>query len=113
MSTRIRPAVAAVIAIATFVVAACGPGDGSPPPPSSPASAPSAGTSASPAAGVFNPDPRWVDAGDDAAVEVGELLGTVGTVEVRSLFSGVVQGFIAVDGERVTPSQPIAWLRTV
>jgi [acyl-carrier-protein] S-malonyltransferase len=67
----------------------------------------------SPAAGVFNPDPRWVDAGDDAAVEVGELLGTVGTVEVRSLFSGVVQGFIAVDGERVTPSQPIAWLRTV
>jgi [acyl-carrier-protein] S-malonyltransferase len=66
----------------------------------------------SPAAGVFAPDPRWVDAGDGATVEVGELLGTVGSVEVRSLFSGVVQGFIAVDGERVTPSQPIAWLRT-
>ncbi len=66
----------------------------------------------SPAAGVFSPDPRWVDAGDDAKVEVGELLGTVGTTEVRSLFAGVVQGFIALDGERVTASQPIAWLRS-
>ncbi|MDQ3385196.1 MAG: ACP S-malonyltransferase [Actinomycetota bacterium] len=66
----------------------------------------------SPAAGVFTPDPRWAAAGEDARVEVGEVLGRVGSVEVRSLFGGVVQGFIAVDGERVTPSQPIAWLRT-
>jgi [acyl-carrier-protein] S-malonyltransferase len=66
----------------------------------------------SPAAGVFTPDPRWAGSGSGARVEVGELLGTVGAVEVRSLFAGVVQGFIAVDGERVTSSQPIAWLRT-
>ncbi len=66
----------------------------------------------SPSAGVFTPDARWAGAGSGARVEVGELLGTVGTVEVRSLFAGVVQGFIAVQGERVTPSQPIAWLRT-
>lgn len=66
----------------------------------------------SPAAGVFTPDPRWAAGGADARVEVGELLGSVGSTEVRSLFSGVVQGFIAVDGERVTASQPIAWLRT-
>ena len=66
----------------------------------------------SPAAGVFTPDARWAGSGSGARVEVGELLGTVGAVEVRSLFAGVVQGFIAVDGERVTSSQPIAWLRT-
>ena len=66
----------------------------------------------SPAAGVFTVDPRWAAHEADAKVDVGDLLGTVGAVEVRSLFSGVVQGFIAVDGERVTPSQPIAWLRT-
>ena len=66
----------------------------------------------SPAAGVFTPDARWAGSGSGARVEVGELLGTVGAVEVRSLFAGVVQGFIAGDGERVTSSQPIAWLRT-
>lgn len=72
----------------------------------------------SPAAGVFTPDPKWAGAGTDVAgvagaeVQVGDVLGTVGTVEVRSLFAGVVQGFIAVAGERVTSSQPIAWLRT-
>lgn len=65
----------------------------------------------SPAAGVFTRHPRWVDATGDARVEVGEVLGSVGATEVRSLFSGLVQGFIAVDGERVTASQPIAWLR--
>lgn len=50
MSTRIRPAVAAIIAIAMLIIAACGPGAGTTPTPSSP---PSTGPSASPAAGVF------------------------------------------------------------
>ena len=36
----------------------------------------------------------------------------IGDVEVRSRFAGRVMGLIAVDGERVTTSQPIAWLRT-
>ena len=64
----------------------------------------------SPAAGVFTPAERWA-AEPTGAVEVGELLGTIGEAEVRSAFAGTVMGFIAVDGERVTTSQPIAWLR--
>jgi [acyl-carrier-protein] S-malonyltransferase len=63
----------------------------------------------SPAAGVFTPDARW---SDGARVEVGDILGYIGDVEVRSLFAGTVGGFNALDGERVTASQPIAWLRT-
>jgi [acyl-carrier-protein] S-malonyltransferase len=40
------------------------------------------------------------------------VLGYVGTHEVRSPFEGELQAYIAVDGERVTSRQPIAWLRT-
>jgi [acyl-carrier-protein] S-malonyltransferase len=66
----------------------------------------------SPAAGIFTPAERW--SGDaSGTIEVGEVLGTIGEVEVRSLFAGHVMGLIAKDGERVTTSQPIAWLRTV
>jgi [acyl-carrier-protein] S-malonyltransferase len=63
----------------------------------------------SPTAGIFVPDARF---GDGARVEVGDLLGHVGDMEVRSLFAGTVGGFNALDGERVTASQPIVWLRT-
>ena len=62
----------------------------------------------SPGAGVFTPDAD-VDAG--TPVEPGTVLGTVGDHEVRSPFAGVVMGMLAVTGERVTTSQPIAWLR--
>jgi [acyl-carrier-protein] S-malonyltransferase len=62
----------------------------------------------SPAAGVFTPAEALHDGG---AVTVGQLLGTVGTQEVRSPFSGVLMGVLAVAGERVMASQPIAWLR--
>jgi len=65
----------------------------------------------SPAAGIFVPAEPWRST-PNGTVDVGELLGTIGEVEVRSLFAGQVMGFIAVDGERVTTSQPIAWLRT-
>ena len=44
---------------------------------------------------------------------VGDLLGQVGDTDVRSPFAGVLQNYIAVDGERVTMRQPIAWLRTI
>jgi [acyl-carrier-protein] S-malonyltransferase len=64
----------------------------------------------SPAAGVFSPIGT---VSDGALIEVGEVLGHVGDAEVRSPFAGVVQSYIAVDGERVTLRQPIAWLRTV
>jgi len=39
-------------------------------------------------------------------------VGLVGEHEVRSPFAGSVVGVLAVDGERVTTSQPIAWLRS-
>ena len=63
----------------------------------------------SPGAGVFRPDPS-LDAGLD--LSPGQLIGHVGDHEVRSPFAGSVVGVLAVDGERVTPSQPIAWLRS-
>ncbi|MEM8902804.1 MAG: ACP S-malonyltransferase [Actinomycetota bacterium] len=45
-------------------------------------------------------------------IAVGQVVGTVNGDEVRSPFAGSVMGVMAVDGERVAPSQPIAWLRT-
>src|SRR5262245_25071591 len=65
----------------------------------------------SPAAGLFALDSRW-QSDPSGAIEVGDVVGHVGDIEVRSLFAGTVMGLIAVDGERVTASQPIAWLRT-
>ena len=63
----------------------------------------------SPAAGVFQPtDDQLLGTG----VPAGLLLGHVGNAEVRTPWAGVIMGFLAVDGERVTASQPIAWLRT-
>ena len=62
----------------------------------------------SPCAGVFVPT------GQDLTgrfIHAGFLLGHVGETEVRSAFAGEIQGFLAVEGERVTSSQPIAWLR--
>jgi hypothetical protein len=29
------------------------------------------------------------------------------------LFDGILQNYISVDGERLTPHQPVAWLRTI
>ena len=63
----------------------------------------------SPTAGVFSPV-TTLGVGDK--VQVGTVLGTVGEIEVRSPFAGVLQNFIAVDGERLTSHQPVAWLRT-
>ena len=63
----------------------------------------------SPGTGVFQPtDDHLLGTG----VPAGQLLGHVGDTEVRTPWAGVIMGFLAVDGERVTASQPIAWLRT-
>lgn len=62
----------------------------------------------SPAAGIFTPES--ISSGD--VIDVGTVIGRVGEHEVRSPFRGVLQSFIAVDTERVTSRQPIAWLRT-
>jgi [acyl-carrier-protein] S-malonyltransferase len=63
----------------------------------------------SPCAGVFTPLVAHVAGG---LVNVGDILGNVGDQEVRSPFAGILQSYIAVDGERVTHRQPIAWLRS-
>lgn len=63
----------------------------------------------SPATGVFT---AIAGLAGKTTVARGQLVGTVGSVEVRSPFEGALQGVLAVDGERVTTSQPIAWLRT-
>jgi [acyl-carrier-protein] S-malonyltransferase len=64
----------------------------------------------SPGAGLFTPVSAL---SDGTLINVGAVLGHVGEAEVRSPFAGVLQSYIAVDGERVTMRQPIAWLRTV
>jgi [acyl-carrier-protein] S-malonyltransferase len=64
----------------------------------------------SPTAGVFTPLPGIADGSE---IVVGTVLGHVGDAEVRSPFAGILQSYIAVNGERITLRQPIAWLRTV
>lgn len=63
----------------------------------------------SPGSGVFQPH-NGLDKGDP--INRGDVVGSVGDTEVRSSFDGALQGFLAMDGERVTTSQPLAWLRT-
>ncbi len=63
----------------------------------------------SPAAGIFTPLGSLSE-GDP--IEVGTVIGHVADQEVRSPFAGQLQSYIAVDTERVTSRQPIAWLRT-
>ncbi|CAB4651274.1 unannotated protein [freshwater metagenome] len=64
----------------------------------------------SPSAGLFSPESS-VTVGSQ--INVGHIIGRVGDNDVRSPFAGVIQNFIAVEGERVTTHQPIAWLRSV
>jgi [acyl-carrier-protein] S-malonyltransferase len=64
----------------------------------------------SPGAGVFTPVP---DLREGSTIDIGEPIGRVGDNEVRSPFAGVLQAFIAIEGERVATRQPLAWLRTV
>lgn len=63
----------------------------------------------SPATGVFDPS---ADLSIGTRIAAGQLVGRVGSQEVRSPFSGSLEGMLAFAGERVTTSQPIAWLRT-
>lgn len=63
----------------------------------------------SPCAGIFAPDPRVTL---DKVIKVGDIVGWVNDEEVRSPFAGLLMEFMALDSERVTARQPIAWLRT-
>ena len=63
----------------------------------------------SPVTGVFEP----VDGlATGQPIERGQTVGTVGSVQVRSAFEGSLQGLLALAGERVNTSQPLAWLRS-
>lgn len=73
----------------------------------------------SPAAGLFEPDPAVTaltpgQRGGKATpvpIDVGSCIGLVGATEVRSAFAGSLEGVLVLPGERVTPGQPVAWLR--
>jgi [acyl-carrier-protein] S-malonyltransferase len=62
----------------------------------------------SPAAGLFEPDDRLREGSE---LLPGQILGRVAGQDVRSPFAGSVVGVLALAGERVTASQPVAWLR--
>jgi [acyl-carrier-protein] S-malonyltransferase len=62
----------------------------------------------SPAAGIFEP----ADVVEGELVERGRVVGHVAGQAIRSPFRGVVMGLLALTGERLTRSQPVAWLRT-
>lgn len=62
----------------------------------------------SPSAGIFSP----TSVAPGTAIDVGTVIGHVGEHEVRSPFRGVLQSYIALDTERVSARQPIAWLRS-
>jgi [acyl-carrier-protein] S-malonyltransferase len=64
----------------------------------------------SPASGIFVPLASVLSG---QRISIGQTLGMIGDTPVVSVFEGVLQAFIAVDGERVTLRQPIAWLRTI
>lgn len=70
----------------------------------------------SPATGVFEPTvglaPAEASNEDEVPIERGQVIGRVGATEVKSAFAGTLQGLLALAGERVTTSQPLAWLRT-
>ncbi len=50
-----------------------------------------------------------------AAIDRGEIIGEVRSLgistAVRSPFAGVLVDVLAVDGQRLRPGQPVAWLR--
>ena len=53
----------------------------------------------SPTTGVFEP---FDQLDDQAPIERGQVIGTVGGTEVKSAFAGSLQGLLALAGERVT-----------
>lgn len=77
-----------------------------------------------PSAGIFQPEALGAPAPgaplrgqlpagqvDGPEVEVGDLVGMIGTTEVRTPFAGRLAAFLALAGERVVPGQPVAWVR--
>lgn len=74
----------------------------------------------SPATGTFEPEDRFaslspgssIPSGEGLPLAVGDQVGKVGAVDVRSAFAGRLVGLLAHRGERVVDGQPVAWLRS-
>jgi [acyl-carrier-protein] S-malonyltransferase len=77
----------------------------------------------SPGGGIFFPEqtlsapgagllPGTIAAGQaTSGISVGDLVGRVGAIEVRTPFGGEVVRWLATAGERVQEGQPLLWLR--
>lgn len=64
-----------------------------------------------PLAGVVGPADLARTPSGQAMIGVGDLIGRVGSAEVRSPFAGELVAFLAHPSERVVEGQPVAWLR--
>ncbi len=78
----------------------------------------------SPFAGIFTPEKDLLSKvsspatmtkrkgnGQSVKLDVGSKLGEVSDSDVCTPFSGYLQGFLTIPGERVTQGQPVAWIR--
>jgi biotin carboxyl carrier protein len=70
---------------------------------------------AAPAAGVFHVAPPETVTSEGEILEVGQVLGSIEvmgeSVPVTSPHTGFLMGLLALPGERVRSSQPLAWVR--
>ena len=62
----------------------------------------------SPAAGLFQ---RGQGPEPGIELAVGDPVGRVAGQDIRSAFAGQLMGYLALEGERIVASQPIAWLK--
>lgn len=73
----------------------------------------------SPGSGIFQPAEEMMsltpamrrEQNEPLTIDVGALIGHVGTTEVRSSFRGKLEGVLVFAGERVVSGQPVAWVR--
>jgi biotin carboxyl carrier protein len=70
-----------------------------------------------PVGGRFRMLPPEVITAEGEVVSVGQAIGVVerptDEVPVLSRYQGFLMGMLALPGERVRPSQPVAWLRVI
>jgi len=62
--------------------------------------------------GLYSPVEPPLEPATGSRLTAGTVVGLVGESEVRTPFAGTLMGILALVGERITPGQPIAWLRT-
>jgi [acyl-carrier-protein] S-malonyltransferase len=60
----------------------------------------------SPGSGLFTPG----EVAEGTAVDACDVIGRVGETEIRTPFAGSLMGLLALSGERISASQPVAWL---